>query len=156
MKRFVALTLATGFGSGCLKPAPGTWGSLAAIIAAYGVSAFLGPLAVILGIGFFTLAGVWSANAHEDLTGKKDAGEVVIDEWAGQWLAALPVALISPNTVWPWAAAFAFFRGFDILKPGPIGWLDRSLKGGVGVMADDLLAGIAAAACLYGALYAIH
>jgi len=89
--------------------------------------------------------GIWAADRYGAVTQTSDASQVVIDEFAGQWIALLPVAFFMPNNGFGWIAAFALFRLFDILKPGPIGILDKRLKGGLGVMADDILAGVFAA-----------
>jgi len=72
---------------------------------------------------------------------KKDPGSIVIDEVAGQWIALIPA---SPNLS-AYALGFVAFRFFDILKPGPIGWADRNLDKGLGIMVDDIMAGICAA-----------
>ena len=78
--------------------------------------------------------------------GQDDPGAVVIDEVAGQWLTLLPAA----TTVWwHWLAGFALFRFFDIVKPWPVGWADRRVKGGLGVMVDDIIAGAYAGVLLY-------
>jgi phosphatidylglycerophosphatase A len=80
-----------------------------------------------------------------------DPGWVVIDEFAGQWIALLGVGTIAPLEI---AAAFVLFRVFDILKPGPVGWADRR-HGIFGIMADDIIAGALAALVLYGARLAV-
>ena len=77
-------------------------------------------------------------------SGVKDPGEVVIDEVAGMWIALLPAGLIW----WQILLAAMLFRLFDILKPGPVGWADKRLPGGLGIMADDLIAGALAALVL--------
>jgi phosphatidylglycerophosphatase A len=133
-----AILLATWFGAGLMKPAPGTWGSLAALpfaaLALYLGGAWL-LLACVLAI---TLAGIWAAGRFNRLTGSHDSGAIVIDEVAGQWIALLWL----PFTWQSFAMAFLLFRAFDILKPWPIRWLDQNIEGGLGVMADDLLAGL--------------
>ena len=83
-------------------------------------------------------------------SGQADPGAIVIDEVAGQWIALLPVA----TTVWwQWALGFALFRFFDIFKPWPVGWADRRVKGGFGVMIDDVIAGAYAGVILYGLMF---
>ena len=84
-----------------------------------------------------------AADIYEAHSGKKDASEVVIDELAGQWIALL---VVPPDWRW-WLAAFVLFRIFDIVKPGPVRMSER-LPGGFGVMADDVVAGVLAAALL--------
>ena len=143
--------IATFFYAGHLKPAPGTWGSLAALPAAY-VIALIGGwplLALCAAIAYF--AGLWATKV--ETTGKEnhDPSEIVIDEVVGQWIALLPViygaALSGSNllALWPgWIAAFALFRLFDITKPSLVGWADKR-NDAVGVMLDDVIAGIMAA-----------
>jgi phosphatidylglycerophosphatase A len=104
------------------------------------LSSGLLEIAILLAIIFGTIA----ANHHQSETGSKDASEVVIDEVAGQWIALLVIPLD-----WRWAlAAFVLFRLFDITKIGPIGMVEK-WPGGVGVMADDVIAGVFAALCLW-------
>ena len=95
-----------------------------------------------------SVGGWWVADIYVRRTGVLDPGEVVIDEVAGQWLTLLAVP---PDPIL-YAAGFVLFRIFDIFKPWPVGWADRELGGGLGVMVDDLLAGLYAALCLTGAL----
>jgi len=139
----LAVWIALGFGSGLLRPGPGTWGSLAALGLGAGLWALAGPIALFAAAIAACGVGVWAAGRYQHLTGRHDAPEVVVDEFAGQWiaLAALPLAG-SALTLQGAAAAFVLFRLFDIWKPGPIGWADARLAGGVGVMADDILAGL--------------
>ena len=125
-------------GVGHLRPAAGTWASAMLLPAA-----LLGPWwCLALGIGF-SLAGLWAVSRLPDA--RDDPAWVVADEAAGQCLAlaALPAGA---SGLWV-LAAFALFRTFDILKPGPIGWADR-MGGTLGVMLDDILAGLFAAASL--------
>lgn len=148
----LAVLIALGFGSGLLRPAPGTWGSLAACLLGYGVFLIGGPVALGIAAVLSTVIGVWAAERYGALTRTSDASQVVIDEFAGQWIALFPVVYFAPTLWWAWALAFVLFRLFDVLKPGPIGMLDRRLKGGLGVMADDVLAGVVSAAILWGVL----
>jgi phosphatidylglycerophosphatase A len=92
-----------------------------------------------------SLAGWWASGAHSRLTGRDDPGEIVIDEVAGQWIALLPASLAWPDI----AIAFLLFRATDIVKPWPASWADRTIHGGLGVMADDLIAGVYAALALF-------
>ncbi len=148
MSRFVA----TFFGVGLLPWAPGTWGSAAAIPAAWVIHALGGFPALLLASVAVTFIGWWATHAATRGTDDHDPGEIVIDEVAGMWVALLPLsaglwhagvdAWVFP---WPgWVGAFVLFRVFDILKPGPIGWADR-MQTPLGVMLDDVLAGFAAA-----------
>ncbi len=141
-----ASLLATWFGSGLLPKAPGTWGSLAALPFAIVIAAFAGPWGLLVAVLAVTAAGLWAADVYAARSGAEDPGEVVIDEVAGQWLALVPVAL----DLRLYAVAFLAFRFFDIVKVWPAGWLDRNLKGGWGIMLDDLAAGVYAGALTYG------
>lgn len=146
--------ICTFFYVGHLRPAPGTWGSLAALPVAWGLHLAGGPALLALGVALsFTLG---TLATHLEIKGKpnQDPSEIVIDEVAGQWLALLPVSIGAAHaganltSLWPGIVfAFLAFRFFDILKPGPIGWADRR-HDALGVMLDDILAGIAAALCV--------
>ena len=133
--------LATWFGSGLLPKAPGTWGSLAALPFAYGIYLWTGTFGLVVATVLVFVIGVWASGRYANAKENSDPGEVVIDEVAGQWLALIPAIGI----LWYYPVAFVAFRIFDILKPWPVGWLDRHLKGGLGIMADDIAAGIYAA-----------
>ena len=145
------ILLATGFGSGYLPRAPGTWGSALAALLAWPLAAAGGWPAVLLASAAAALAGIPAIRAYTARTGQADPGPVVIDEFAGQWLvlAACPL-----DPVW-WLAGFAAFRAFDIRKPPPVGWIDRHLKSAAGVMLDDLVAGLYAVGVILIARWAI-
>jgi len=138
--------VATVFGIGRIKPAPGTWGSLAALPLPLLAPDGFDPLYLLVGAGLAFVIGWWAANRYQQISGQHDAGEVVIDEVCGQWIT-LSLVSLTPFSV---LAGFILFRLFDILKPWPISLADRKIGGGFGVMLDDVLAGVAAAACLYG------
>lgn len=144
--------VATWFGAGLIRRAPGTWGSLAALPCAAGLHLLGGPWLLAGATGLVALAGVWASGRYAAALGSGgasgDPGAVVVDEVAGQWLALLPL----PLDLWWYAAAFALFRLFDIAKPWPIGWLDQNLHGGRGIIADDLAAGLVAGALAYALL----
>ena len=128
---------------GHLRPAPGTIGSLVALGTGYLIASFsLGVL--VAGILVLSILGIFAAERYGQSTGKKDASEVIIDEVAGQWI---PLVIIPLEIEW-YIAAFLLFRFFDISKIGPVGHAER-FAGGVGVMADDLVAGILAALVLW-------
>ena len=129
--------LATWFGAGLLPKAPGTWGSLAALPFAWLIAWAGGWPALALAIVLVSLVGWWAADRYIIQVGHEDPGQVVIDEVAGQWL----VLLLTPPDIVSYAVGFALFRLFDITKPWPAGWADRAVKGGLGTMLDDLLAG---------------
>ena len=145
--------IATFFGSGLIRPASGTWGSLAA----FGVGlVVLAASAPAWALGLMSLAAFclgywaalrWTASDHTDT----DPSAIVIDEVAGLWL----VMAFVPPTLAALAAAFFLFRLFDVLKPWPASWADKSLKGAHGIMLDDIFAGVWAvlvilAAQIYG------
>lgn len=157
MDKFLSLA-ATLFGVGNLPKMPGTWGSLFALLIGVPASHFI-SWQVFIGVTLALIpVGVLAANAHQAKTGEHDSGKVVIDELVGQWIALFPLLLAAPFAFavpfgdfrWATLAAFGLFRFFDIIKPWPISWLDKNIKGGWGVMADDIAAGIAAALVLYG------
>lgn len=143
--------IATGFGSGLIPKAPGTWGSLVGI--PFGLAMLNLPTLWMAGIILIaTIAGIWICDqVCKDLGVVEDHQAIVWDEIVGIWIAML---LIPDQHQLVWAAvAFIAFRAFDILKPGPIGYLDRKLKGGMGIMLDDTLAGIGALAVVYCLTY---
>lgn len=134
MKKSIAMALGTFFGIGFLPGAPGTYGSLAAILVIY----LIQPGTLWLGIMliFAIVAGIWCGSVVES-GGRKDPSEFVLDEVAGQWLTFI----FLPYSAAILISGFALFRFFDILKPSPINQSQR-LPGGSGIMADDILAGI--------------
>lgn len=146
----LAWALATVFGAGLLRPAPGTWGSLAALPLLWLLHQAGGFWAVALGTGVALAVGLWAIAEVTRGAADHDPGEVVIDELVGQWLALWPVSFGAQFAgadilaLWPgWIAAFILFRLFDIWKPGPVGWADRR-SGTFGVMFDDVFAGLIA------------
>ena len=133
-----ATLIATWFGVGLLPKAPGTWASLAALPLAAAMAWVFGPWLLLSFTILVSLAGVWAASAYARHTDSNDPGPVVVDEVVGQWLVVLPVAM--DLTYYP--AAFLLFRLFDITKPWPVGWLDRRVPGGLGIMVDDVAAAL--------------
>ncbi|MCZ6510741.1 MAG: phosphatidylglycerophosphatase A [Alphaproteobacteria bacterium] len=129
--------IATGGGSGNLPVAPGTWGSLVALPCAAGLHILGGPWLLSLAILLAFVAGVWASGRYADAIGRSDPGSVVIDEFAGQWLAILPVALDWRYYI----VAFVLFRFTDITKPWPCRMAERA-PGGLGIMLDDIVAGV--------------
>ena len=121
---------------GLLRPGPGTWGTVAGTLV-YALYApwlsFAGQTAVA--IAALVLA-LWACGRTVRDAGVDDHGSIVIDEVVAMWLA-LP--FVTPEPLW-WAAAIVVFRIFDVFKFWPICWLDRNLKGGLGVMMDDVAA----------------
>lgn len=138
--------IATGLGSGLAPKAQGTFGSLAAIVPWLALHAVLPAWGWLLLIAVSFAVGVWACNVAGRIIGVDDHRSLVWDEFVGQWIALLP-ALVVPG--WAWVVAgFALFRLFDVWKPWPIAWFDRRVKGGLGVMLDDVIAGILAAIVL--------
>jgi phosphatidylglycerophosphatase A len=142
-----ARLFATWFGSGYSKVAPGTVGSVCTL-PLYALLARVPALAYWAVAVAVTLLGVWSANATARELDDEDPGAVVIDEVAGVLLAFG----FARDLGWPaLVAAFVLFRVFDIVKPGPVDWVQNLKPPGLGIMADDVLAGIGAGACVRGA-----
>jgi phosphatidylglycerophosphatase A len=136
-------------GSGLSPKAPGTVGTLASLPVGVSVLYYLGLETLFMLTLAITIVGIFEINKYEKETGIHDHQQIVIDEASGMWIA-LMIAYSTAITM-PYAYAeilaiilsFAAFRLFDIWKPSTIGWIDRELKGGMGVMLDDVLAGIA-------------
>ncbi|MGC9417361.1 MAG: phosphatidylglycerophosphatase A family protein [Rhodovulum sp.] len=144
-----ARLVATWFGVGYLRPASGTWGSLAALPIFWALHVLGGPVLTALAFVAVTLVGWWAIAQDSYGQSDPDQSEYVIDEVSGMWLALMPVSYgasfagVDVLALYPgWIVAFFGFRLFDIWKPGPIGWADRK-KTPLGVMLDDVLAGIA-------------
>lgn len=128
--------LALGLGSGCIRTAPGTWGTLAGLLL-YSLLFWL-PAPLYLGfVLVMFLVGIILCERTARALGVHDHPAIVWDEFVGIWLA---LALQPTGLLWL-LVAFAAFRFFDIIKPWPIGWLDRRMPGGLGIMVDDLVAG---------------
>lgn len=135
--------LAFGFGSGLSPKAPGTAGTAVALL----IYLLLPPMsALIYGIlivaGF--LLGIWLCGKTAEDLGVHDHGGIVWDEFIGYWITMF---MAPSGLVWA-ILGFALFRILDIFKPWPIKWVDKELQGGLGIMLDDVLAGIMAALCI--------
>ena len=133
-----AALVATVFGAGLSPIAPGTVGSLVALPAAWLIHWAAGPAVLFVATVVVFVLGCWASHAYVTRTGIADPGAVVVDEVAGQWL----VLVVAPLSLWTFAVGFVLFRLFDIVKPWPVSWADRRIKGGLGVMLDDVLAGV--------------
>lgn len=161
-------SLSTMYGVGLVGIAPGTFGSAVAALLAYAI--LLSPQGYMLlaaGTGLFTVLGTaHAARFMRDRNTTHDPKEIVIDELVGQWLtyvvwfgclaAASPSLTVAKrlivehaNSPFYLVIGFVLFRFFDILKPWPISWVDRRIKGGFGVMLDDIVAAIPAGIMLY-------
>ena len=131
------LLIAFGFGSGLSKFAPGTVGSFFALCLWYPLS-FLSLWVYIFLLVVTFILGIYVSNYAIEQTGVKDYGGIVIDEFLGLWIALL----IFPVTLLGFVSVFLVFRLLDIFKPWPIGLIDKKVEEGLGVMLDDVLAGL--------------
>lgn len=134
--------LATGFGSGLCPFAPGTVGTLVSLLLFVFIQNTGWPLFTLIAAGF--LIGIWVCERTSEKLGVHDHGGIVWDEFIGMWITLLWVPLSLTTIV----IAFGLFRLFDIVKPWPIAYLDKRVHGGVGIMIDDVIAGIFANICL--------
>jgi len=150
--KLAARWIATLFGVGKLLVVPGTLASLAALPFAWAITSTWGTTGLAAATMVASGIGWWSVHIYTSETGDADPSEVVVDELVGQWIALLSV----PQELALYAVAFVLFRLFDIWKPWPIRWADRSVPGGLGVMLDDVLAGGLAAAVLTLGLWALN
>ncbi|MGH8492454.1 MAG: phosphatidylglycerophosphatase A family protein [Moraxellaceae bacterium] len=140
--------LAFGLGSGLAPKAPGTFGSLAALLL-FPLLAYAGLSAYLVFMLIAAVGGIWICGHAAHALGVHDDGRIVWDEFAGQWIALTPLVPVAAgvglsgnlSTLVGLVAAFALFRLLDVAKPWPIGYLDRKIDGGLGIIADDLLAG---------------
>ena len=132
--------------------APGTMGSLLAFLCAFLLAPFIDAKGFWLLVLVSAIIGYYAAHRYEQITKIHDDKKVVIDELSGLWLCYAFFPLTFPNLL----AGFILFRLFDIVKPWPIGWVDKHMKGGLGVMLDDWLAGLMAALVWYMVLRTIE
>ena len=137
------MALATGFYIGMIPKAPGTWGSLAALLPWFllkdlPLPAYLIVLATVFVLGFFV------SGSAEKILDRPDAGPIVIDEILGMFIT---LTLAPPHPA-AWILGFILFRIFDIFKPFPVSWFDQRVHGGIGIMMDDVIAGLYALASL--------
>ncbi len=141
---YLALSIAT-CGVGYLPLAPGTFGSLVSVglflLLARAVTGNALVLIVLVSIAVITFAGIWAGSRIEQLSGRKDPGKVVVDEVAGQLIALFPLTLFARWSTAAVIVSFILFRFFDIVKPYPANRL-QEVDGGMGIMFDDLLAGV--------------
>lgn len=139
---------AFGFGSGAAPVAPGTFGTLMGVALYLPLPALSWPLYLLFLLAA-TLIGIWLCERTTRDIGVHDHGGIVWDEFVGYWITMF----VAPAG-WLWIiVGFILFRFFDIVKPWPIRWLDQHVKGGFGVMIDDVLAGVMALICLQVAAY---
>jgi phosphatidylglycerophosphatase A len=140
-----ATLLATWFGSGLLRAAPGSWASLTALPCA-ALLVWLGGAALALAAcAALFLIGIWAADEYMEAVKVHDPPAIVIDEVVGQWLT---LALL-PLDPLVYALGFLLFRVLDVLKPWPANFIDRAVTGGFGVMLDDVVAAVYAGGALW-------
>jgi len=139
--------LALGFGSGLIKPAPGTWGTLASVpvylLTLYFFSLNLAVYLMVLLVSF--IVGIYLCGKTANDVGVHDHGSIVWDEFVGFWVTMTLIPFSWLNLI----LGFILFRLFDIVKPWPIKLLDKHVHGGFGIMIDDVLAGVFAWGILY-------
>lgn len=139
----------TFFGSGLSPKAPGTAGTIASLPFGIVILYEVGIETLFMLTIAITIIGIFEIDKYENATNTHDEKYIVIDEVAGMWLALMIAYSTAITLTYSYVhilaitLSFAFFRLFDIYKPSTIGWIDRELKGGLGVMLDDVLAGIA-------------
>lgn len=148
--------LGIGLGSGLPRRAPGTWGTIGGLIIAIPLMS-LGFVPFLIITLLSCMIGVWICHRSSELMKVHDDPHIVWDEWSGIWITLLPFSYLSVSTANFWqditqslsilslAVAFILFRFFDIIKPPPIGWADEKVAGGLGIMLDDIIAGVMAA-----------
>lgn len=139
--------LATGFGSGLLKPAPGTWGSLVGLLIAIFLWDVTACRSLFIFLSLFSfLGGIYLCGKTGEEIGIHDDGRIVWDEMVAIWLM---FAFLPEYSLLYYLLTFVCFRFFDILKPQPIRYIDHHLHGGLGVMCDDIVAALYALFSLY-------
>ncbi|WP_367111811.1 phosphatidylglycerophosphatase A [uncultured Psychrobacter sp.] len=149
--------LGIGLGSGLPRRAPGTWGTVGGIIVAIPLMS-LGSVPFLIITLLSCIVGIWICGRTSELMQVHDDPHIVWDEWAGIWITLLPFSYMGVTVANFWqdisqslsiialVIAFILFRFFDIIKPPPIGWADKKVAGGLGIMLDDIIAGFMAAA----------
>jgi len=145
----LAYVIATWFWCGYAPKAPGTAGSLAALVIAWALHTYAGVSAIgMAGLAvLLAVPGVWAAGVVARESGRKDPQIVVVDEVMGQWMTLAGATVLNWKS---WLLAFLLFRLFDIWKPPPVRQLER-LPGGIGIVADDAMAGVYGALVLFAA-----
>ena len=139
----------TFFGAGLAPKAPGTVGSFFALIAGILILQVFPMQTFFMLTLAITIIGIFEINRYERETGTHDDKSIVIDEVVGMWIAMMFAISTAETMIYPYVweiaivSSFATFRLFDIWKPSTIGTIDRKVKGGLGVMGDDILAGVA-------------
>ena len=142
-----AVFAATLGGIGWLPWAPGTWGSVLGLVVGWVLNDAFEGISLLIFCSVFFLSGIWACARYSLLTNTSDSSDCVIDEFVGQLL----VVCLIPQDVISYILAFAFFRFFDIVKLWPTGWIDKNVSGGLGIMLDDLAAGLQTLLLFWGA-----
>lgn len=153
MSKKIALIIATYCGLGLSPKAPGTVGSIGTIPLAMGLAYFWGMYGIILAALPIALIGIYATDVLIRDSEDKDPGKVVVDEVVGQLLTFLLVADTLKGNLddwWLYLIGLVVFRFFDICKMGPVKWFDSKMKNAVGVMMDDVCAGLLAALVVWG------
>ena len=162
----VVYWLGIGLGSGLPRRAPGTWGTVGGLIIAIPLLS-LGFIPFLILTILSCILGAWICGRTAELMQGHDDPHIVWDEWAGIWITLLPLSYmgIADDNFWQnmsqelsiFAIVFAFilFRFFDIVKPPPIGWADKRVAGGLGIMLDDIIAGIMAAVVWVAVMFGV-
>jgi len=157
-RRGLVIAVATAGGCGYAPVAPGSFGAALAVLLFVPLAA-LGPLLYAVVVCAAFAAGVAAGGAAERIFGRADDGRIVIDELVGQWITLLPLLAVPTPSPARCAslllAGFLLFRLFDIWKPGPVRLLERRISGGLGVMLDDVAAGVLGAAGLAALIWAL-
>ncbi len=158
--------LGLGLGSGLPRRAPGTWGTVGGLIIAIPLLS-LGFIPFLILTILSCILGVWICGRTAELMQGHDDPHIVWDEWAGIWITLLPLSYmgIADDNFWKNVSqelsifaivvAFILFRFFDIVKPPPIGWADKRVAGGLGIMLDDIIAGIMAAVVWVAVMFGV-
>lgn len=148
----MAVAVATAGGVGFAPWAPGSWGAALAVVI-FVLSSPMGPVGIAGLVAGLGVLGAWAADGAERAFGRKDDGRIVIDEVVGQLAALAPLLAFAGSAgageripVLGLVTGFVAFRVFDVWKPGPVRWAERTFRGGIGVMMDDVVAGLLAAA----------
>ncbi len=135
--KFISTPIATFFFTGYLPKMPGTWGSLAALPLAWFLWQYSLPIVCIF-LVLLAILGTWAAHQYDKESRTKDNKHIVIDEVLGILIAAS----LAQHRLLDYAMVFLLFRFFDIWKPFPVSWFDQNVSGGLGVMLDDVVAGL--------------
>ena len=137
MMKSLIMAIATGCWVGNMPKAPGTWGSLFAFLPWFLIRGFSLPMYLLILLLVFVV-GFFTAGSAEKILDRADAGPIVIDEILGMFITLT----LAPNHPAAWLLGFILFRIFDITKPFPVSWFDQRIHGGIGIMMDDVMAGI--------------